>query len=300
MKEYTLVVMAAGMGSRFGGLKQITPIDDDGNFIIDYSAYDAKKSGFTKIVFVIKEENKEAFASTIGKRLEGKIKVEYAFQRKEDIPENKKYLVSQREKPWGTAQAILCASPYVNGPFAVINADDFYGYDAFHQAYQFLSTHDSFHEYACISYPFGVTASLEGAVKRGVLKLNDNKIESIIESSIEIKENKAYATPLDGSEPFTMDINAPVSMNMFAFQHDLFTLLEDYFENYFKQSDEMILKGEALLPECLKNNIENHTITIYSTPSKSKWLGMTYRSDLEKVKKTLDELKENKEYPIHL
>ena len=232
MNDLTLVVMAAGMGSRFGGLKQITPIDEDGNFIIDYSVFDAKRAGFSKVVFVIKEEHLADFENTIGKRLKNQIEVEYAFQKLEEIP--RQVDLSNRVKPWGTVQAVLCAKPYVNGAFAVINADDFYGYDSFVQASDFLRSHQGVGEYACIAYPFNVTKSEVGSVKRGVLDIKENHVTSIIESSIEALDNKrALASPLDGSKPFEMDINAYVSMNMFAFQHDMFDRLEEFFKNFF-------------------------------------------------------------------
>lgn len=295
----TLVVMAAGMGSRFGGLKQITPVDCDGNFIIDYSVYDAKRAGFDKVVFVIKEENLKDFQTTIGKRLEKQIEVAYAFQRIEDIPSQMD--VSSRQKPWGTVQAVLCARPYVDGSFVVINADDFYGENAYVLASEFLDSHQEPYTYACISYPFGVTKSDVGAVKRGVLTLKENKITEIVESSIEaISKQKALSTPLDGSSSFEIDINAPVSMNMFAFQNDMFELLEEYFQEYFQQDEEKILSGEALLPDCIKQNISSGVITIYNVVSNGKWLGMTYASDLEFVKKEFKKFKEEKCYPMHL
>ena len=180
--EKTLVVMAAGMGTRFGGLKQIEPVGPNGEFIIDYSIYDAKRAGFTKVVFVIKEELEEVFKETIGKRLEDKIKVEYAFQRIDDIP--KLYLRDMREKPWGTVQAVLCTQHVVDGDFVVINADDFYGYDTFRKASQFLDESKSEEEYACITYPFHVTASKYGSVKRGVCFVEGDYIVDIKESNV--------------------------------------------------------------------------------------------------------------------
>ena len=299
MKDLTLVVMAAGMGSRFGGLKQITPLDEDGNFIIDYSVYDAKKAGFNKVVFVIKEENLHDFESTIGKRLRNQIEVEYAFQKLEDVPRTLD--LSNRKKPWGTVQAVLCAKKYVNGAFVVINADDFYGYDSFLKAAQFLSAHDQAGKYASIAYPFGVTKSDVGAVKRGVLEIEDGRVHSIIESSIEvIDDEKALASPLDGSEPFEILINAPVSMNMFAFQHDFFEKLEVYFEDFFAQEDDVVLSCEALLPDCIEKNIKSHEISVYVVSTNGQWLGMTYQEDLKAVKEKIHELKEKHEYPTNL
>lgn len=295
----TLVVMAAGMGSRFGGLKQITPVDEDGNFIIDYSVYDAKRAGFDKVVFVIKEENYEDFKNSIGSRLKDKIEVDYAFQKLSDIPSN--IDISSRIKPWGTVQAVLCAKDKVEGSFVVVNADDFYGYDSFYQAAQFLDEHRTDNEQACISYPFSVTKSDVGAVKRGVLKIEGDIISSIIESSIEVIDEKtALATPLDGSKAFKIDINAFVSMNMFAFQNYMFQLLEDYFQQFFLQDKEVVLSSEALLPECIKENIMNKNIVLYNKNSNGKWLGMTYKEDLEFVKREIRNLKNKGEYPSQL
>lgn len=296
--EKTLVVMAAGMGSRFGGLKQITPIDDDGNFIIDYSVYDAKKAGFSKVVFVIKEENLEVFKETIGKRIQDKINVSYAFQKTDDIPTD--FDFSTRIKPWGTVQAILCTRDFVKGSFAVINADDFYGYDAFLKASKFMDEVTTPFTYASIAYPFGVTKSLVGAVKRGVLVLDQDRITSIIESSIAVEGDAVIATPLNHEASFQIDINAPVSMNMFTFQNDVYTLLEEYFKDFFLQDEESILNGEALLPQMLEEYLNQGKITILNRPASSKWLGMTYQSDLEIVKNELYELKEQGEYPNHL
>ena len=296
--DLTLVVMAAGVGSRFGGLKQITPIDEDGNFIIDYSVYDALRVGFKKVVFVIREEFLEDFQNTIGKRLEGKIEVDYAFQRIDDIPVSMD--LKGRTKPWGTVQAILAAKPYVKGSFVVVNADDFYGKNAFVAAAEFLKNVDTPYTYANISYEYGVTKSKEGAVKRGVLSLKDNQINSIIECSVGLENGKIMAHPLVSGDAFEIGESHPVSMNFFAFQYDVFALLEEFWQNYFKQSEEDILAGEALLPECLKENIENGRITILNQPSKSVWLGMTYRSDLEFVENSINTLKNKGDYSAHL
>ena len=296
--DLTLVVMAAGMGSRFGGLKQTTPIDADGNFIMDYSIYDAILAGFTKVVFVIREEHLELFKESIGKRLEGKISVSYALQKLEDIP--RKMDISGREKPWGTGQAILSAKPYVSGSFIVLNADDFYGRNAYFVAAKFLREVKRPYLYANISYAYGVTKSLEGAVKRGVLSLDGDLVKSIVESSVDAKDGRIIATPLSGEESFAIEENHPVSMNFFAFQYDVFALLEEYLDDYFKQEEEIILKEEVLLPECLKLNISRGKITVVNQPSDSMWLGMTYRSDLPFVEEKIASLKKSGVYKNHL
>lgn len=293
--DLTLVVMAAGVGSRFGGLKQATPIDLDGNFIMDYSVYDAIRAGFTNVVFVIQEEHLDLFQRTIGKRLENKIHVSYAFQKIEDIP--KEMELSSRTKPWGTVQAILAAKPYVNGSFVVINADDFYGKNAYFAAADFLLNVEKPFTYANISYEYGITKSLEGSVKRGVLSLEEDKVCSIIECSIGNENGRILATPLLEGKAFEIFDTTPVSMNFFAFQQDIFGLLESYWENYFLQSEEEILAGEVLLPECLKENIKSGKITVYNQPSYSEWIGMTYRSDLPVVEEKMKDLRDRGIYP---
>lgn len=297
--DLTLVVMAAGMSSRFGSLKQITPVDEDCNFIMDYSIHDAICAGFKKIVFVIKEEYLEVFQNTIGKRISDKAEVCYAFQKIEDIPVSLD--ISKRSKPWGTVQAILSSRPYVDGSFVLINADDFYGPKSFLAAAKFLRENQNSYTYANISYAFGTTKSLKGAVKRGVLTLDGDQIKLMIECSIDEEAGKIVATPLNGKKPFEMEENHPVSMNFFAFQKDIYEILEEYWENYFKQDESQILENEVLLPECLNEYIANGQITILNQPSKSIWLGMTYKEDLHVVKTNIQVLKdEEKLYKQHL
>jgi len=298
MEELALVVMAAGMGSRFGGPKQIIPVDDDGNFIIDYSIYDAIKTGFKKVVLIIKEEDRHIFESTIGSRLEGHIDIEYAYQNVNNIPSQ--IDISARLKPWGTVQAVLASKPYVNGSFLVINADDFYGRDAYKIAYDFLKSTKDPYKYASITYQFNRTVWGNEEVKRGVSKLKDGKITEIVESSIKLNDKSAYAKPLDGTAPYEIPSNQPVSMNMFAFQNDIYEVLEKYFEEYFKQSTDDILNGEALLTEALKENIENNKIEVYGITTDSKWMGMTYQEDLVKVREEIQKLKKLNVYPEHL
>ena len=299
MKEKTLVVMAAGMGSRFGGPKQITPVDEDQNFIIDYSVYDAIEAGFTKVVFIIREEFEEIFKTTIIDRIKDKIKVEYTFQKLDDIPVTFSRL-DERTKPWGTVQAVLAAKDYVDGDFIIINADDFYGRNAYIEAAKFLDSNDDPYTYACIGYEYAKSTIGDEEVKRGVLDLNGDIVTTIIESAIRREDGKIIAKPLNGDSEFEIKEDTLVSMNLFAFKNTLFDLLDKYFNEFFKQSEEDILKGEALLPECLKDNIENNTIKIMSINSNSKWLGMTYREDLEMVSNNLKNFRESGEYPINL
>ena len=229
--QKTLVVMAAGMGSRFGGLKQIEPVGPNGEFIIDYSAYDAKRAGYDKIVFVIKKEMEEVFKETIGKRLEGKIKVEYAFQEIKDVPNGMESIAEKREKPWGTVQAVLAAKNSVNGSFVVINADDFYGYDSYVKSAEFLDNNTQENEYAAINFPYDVTASKFGSVKRAVCYPKEGEIKKLIESKVTTMDGYALCEPLSGEEAFQIELDHPVAVNMFAFKNNFFQYLEEYFNN---------------------------------------------------------------------
>lgn len=295
----TLVVMAAGIGSRFGGLKQIEPVGPNSEFIIDYSVYDAKRAGFQKVVFVIKKELEEIFRETIGKRLENQIEVAYAFQEISDIPD-KKYLAEKREKPWGTIQAVLVAKDYVEGDFVVINADDFYGRDSYEKAAEFLDSSTKENEYASINFPYMVTASKFGSVKRAVSYLQGDNIIKLVESKVTTKEGYALAEPLNGDEAFEIELDHPVAVNMFAFKHHFFTYLEAYFKEFFKQDDEVILKSEALLPELIKEKLLTKEIVLKNIVSSSSWLGMTYKEDLKDLSDSIQNLIEKGEYPKKL
>ena len=299
MKEdLTLVVMAAGMGSRFGGLKQIEPVGLKGEFILDYSAYDAKKAGFNKVVFVIKEEMLDIFKETVGKRIADKIEVEYAFQKMDAIPEGFS-VPEDRVKPWGTVQAILAAKDYVDGSFSVINADDYYGPEAYETAYNFFQKSKDENEYACITYPYVETSSKFGSVKRATCYMEGDNIVKMIECSISTVDGKAHCEPLDGSEPYDTDINHPVSMNMYCFKNNFFNYLEDFFKEFFENSKNLS-KDEALLPDCVTKNINNGNIVLKNEITKGKWLGVTYKEDLPFVKESIKKLIEDGVYNENL
>ena len=195
-KDLTLLIMAAGMGSRFGGLKQIEPMGPNGEFLIDYSIYDAINAGFNKVVFIIKEENYAIFKETIGKRVEDKINTEYVFQDMNDLPEG--YTKpEERVKPWGTAHAILCAKDNIHEPFVIINADDFYGKDAYKVASNFLKNVKEGNNYCLVGYKVANTLTENGAVKRGICKLENGNLTELIESNVEKIDGKIIAKPLD-------------------------------------------------------------------------------------------------------
>ena len=280
-KELTLLVLAAGMGSRFGGLKQIEPVGPNNEFIIDYSVYDAIKAGFTKIVFVIKEENYEIFKSTIGKRVEDKIRVEYVFQKMEDVPEGV-VIPEDRVKPLGTAQAVYAARNVIKENFAIINADDFYGRDAYMKASEFLNSCED-NEYGNIAYKVGNTLTLVGAVKRGVLFTENGILKDIKESSIEYVGDKIIASPLDGGESFEIDFDMPVSMNLFCFTPIIFEYISNNIKDFFINNKDL-LTCEYLIPNVAFLSAKENNKPIRIIETDSKYYGMTYKEDLIDLK----------------
>lgn len=298
----TLVILAAGMGSRFGGLKQIEPIDEYGHFIIDYSIYDAIREGFTKVVFIIKRENYDIFRETIGKRIEKKIEVEYVFQEIDNLPEG--YSVPERRiKPWGTAHAILCAKDKVDENFAIINADDFYGRDAYHVISKFMknnNTHDNILRYAMAGYKVKNTLTENGSVKRGVCEEEKGYLTNIIECKVEKVDSEIIATPLEGGNSFKVLEDAPVSMNMFAFTKDIFKYLEEGFPLFLDKHKEDIDTCEYLIPSVVFEEIENKIATVEVLKTNAIWQGITYKEDKEKVVKEIKKLVDNNEYPKDL
>ncbi len=301
MKDLTLVVMAAGMGSRFGGPKQITEIGPSGEFIIDYSIYDAIRAGFNKIVFVIRKEHEQVFKNTIEKRVNGKILIEYAYQEINNLPIDSN-VPKDRTKPLGTAHAILCAKELVNGPFAIINADDFYGYDAYKKVANYLKESDNMHEGVMISYPFIKTSSNFGSVKRGVIELSEDKkyVTGITECSIEIKDTLAHCTNLNTKEEFDMELTHPVSMNLFGFQKNFMDMLEIDFKEFIHNDKEVLKDKEVFLPDTVKKNIANGNLLLRNIVSESIWAGLTYKEDMEDLENKIHTLIENGEYPNNL
>ncbi len=294
-----LLIMAAGMGSRFGGLKQLAPMGPNDEFIIDYSVFDAIKAGFNKIVFIIKEENYELFKETIGKRVEPHIEVEYVFQKLTNVPDFVK-IPEDRVKPWGTAQAIYCAKDAIKEPFVVINADDFYGRDAFMVAKNFIENKED-KSYGLIGYEASKTLTENGSVKRGVLELDENgNLNNIVESSIELENDHIKCEPLDGKDIFNIDLDALVSMNMLIFDPSIFPYLEEKMVDFFKENENNLEKCEYLIPDVIdmaKNEGYAKVKVLHTT---AKWYGVTYKEDSDKVRKALLNLTNNGEYPNNL
>ena len=292
-----LVIMAAGMGSRFGGLKQIEPVHKNGEFIIDYSIYDAVRYGFDKVVFIIKEENYEVFKETIGNRISDKIKVEYVFQKNDNVPFE---VPSGRVKPFGTAHAILCCKDVIKDNFLVINSDDFYGRDAFRVASEYLKSEHKSNEFGMVGYIVSNTLTENGSVKRGVCELKDGYITNLVESSVEKVNDKIIASPLDGRDSFEVNDDTLVSMNMFMFTPKIFELLENDFLEFYKNNVNNLLKCEYLIPEVVCNNIKKDKITFKAFKTTSKWMGVTYKEDKEIVVEGINSLVEGGEYPDKL
>lgn len=291
----TLVIMAAGMGSRFGGLKQIEPVGPSGEIIADYSVYDAKKAGFERVVFIIRKENEDYFKEHIISKFNDKIEVELAFQELSYIPEDV-ILPEGRVKMLGTGHALYCAQDYIDDDFIIINSDDFYGYDSFLQASKFLDSKNE--DYMSVNYPFYVTMSKYGKVKRGVVKEDNGYVKEIIESEISVDGDKIIASSLVNGDIFEIEKDTPVAVNFFAFRKSFLNVLNQEF-NKFIHGD-IDLKSEFLLPDILKCGLAEKKFKVRCATSKSKWIGMTYKEDEEDVKKSINELISLGEYPNNL
>lgn len=290
----TLVVMAAGMGSRFGGLKQIEPVGPNGEIIADYSVYDAKRAGFSKVVFIIRKENEDYFRKNIINKYEG-IEVKLAFQELDNVPRNV-VIPDGRVKMLGTGHALYCAKELIDGDFIVINSDDFYGKNSYEIASKFFDEEDE--NYLSVNYPYEVTASKYGKVKRGVVKEENGIIKSITESEIGEVDGHFIARSLTDNHEFEISGNTPVAVNFFGLRKEFLHILEEEFDKFIH--GEVTLTNEFLLPDILKNGISKGFFKLESKVSESKWIGMTYKEDLESVKEHINNLIERGEYPSKL
>lgn len=301
----SLVIMAAGMGSRYGGLKQIDPIDEYGNIIIDFSIYDALKAGFEKIVFIIKKEDEKAFKEVIGNRMEKIIDVEYAFQEVDNLPSGFD-VPKERSKPWGTGHAILSCKNIVNEPFAVINADDYYGANAFKMAYEYLSNlkeDNTKNNYMMVGYTLENTLTDNGHVARGVCVIDENGyLKEIHErTQIEKKEDGTYYTEDDGLNWTKIPQGSTVSMNMWGFTKSIIDELSNRFEEFLNENlEKNPLKCEYFLPFVVDEMISEKKAEVKVLKSLDKWYGVTYRGDKEVVVQAIKKLKEDGIYPEKL
>lgn len=297
----TLVILAAGMGSRYGGLKQIDPITENGEFIIDFSIYDAVRNGFDKVVFIIKEENYNAFRETVGARVEPYIKVEYAFQDINDIPEG--FSVPEgRVKPWGTSHALLCAEKYVTDNFAVINADDFYGRDAFSKLaahLKALKVNDT--SYCMIGYVLRNTLTENGTVSRGRCITNDKDMLVSIKELTKIKtcgDDAQYIN--DAGEWEDLSGDTVVSMNCWGLTPAIFEGLHEGFEAFLSTEKGKELKSECYLPGSVDELMKAGKCDVRVYATDAAWYGVTYSEDKEGVKNALRALMDKGEYPLKL
>ena len=293
-----LLILAAGMGSRFGGLKQMEPMDEAGNFLLDYSVYDAKRAGFSSVVFVIKHSFEKEFKETIGKRVEKIIETHYAFQELDDLPEGFK-VPEGREKPWGTAHAIYAARNLIHEDFIMINGDDFYGRDAYEVAYKYLASlpKNAKGMYANVAFKVSNTMTENGSVKRGVCFEDEHhNLTKLVESSIERnKEGKIIATPLENDGPFEVSEDQPVSMNLFCFNKDLMDQLGSRFPKWLKENGNE-LKSEFLIPTVVDELVHEGKASLKLLSTESVWFGVTYKEDKPGVVKALKELVQKGEY----
>lgn len=292
----TLFILAAGMGSRYGGLKQIDSFTENGEFIIDFSIYDAIKAGFDRVVFIIKKENYDIFRETVGQRIEGKIKVEYVFQEldkyvdADEIPEG-------RTKPWGTTHALLCGKHVLDDPFAVINADDFYGRDAFMKVAEFLRDAKNDNKFCMVGYRVGNTLTDNGSVARGVCNTVDGKLDTIVERTKIYKTETGARFFDENNQPVDLAPNTVVSMNFWGFTPSVFNGLEKDFDTFKKNTEKDPLKSEALLPNSIGTMIKNGECTVDVLETSAKWFGVTYADDKPNTIARLRELIEAGEYP---
>ncbi len=292
----TLLILAAGMGSRFGGLKQIEPVGPNGEFIIDYSIYDAKQAGFTKVVFLIKEENYEIFKETIGKRVEKQIETEYAFQKNDNLPEEYQELLKARIRPLGTAHAILCAKDKINEPFAIINADDFYGRDAYQKASNYLDTIKE-NEYGLVAYRLGNTLTPNGSAKRGVCEVTDNnELIRLTESKVTLKGEIVEGESLETKEKFKVSKDTIASMNFLLFSTSLFKILEDKILEFLEANKDNLNDCEFLIPIVLNELLEEKAVKVNVLETNATWYGVTYKEDKEMVVNAINKLIEEGQY----
>ena len=305
MKKPVLVVMEAGMGSRYGGLKQIDPIDGDGHIIMDFSIFDAVRAGFEKVVFIIKRENELAFREAIGDRLGKYVKVAYVFQELDNLPEG--YSVPEgRVKPWGTGHAVLSCIDEIDGPFAVINADDYYGVHAFRMAYDFLTENQNEkdgYRYMMVGYRLENTLTENGHVARGVCVTDEegHLVKINERTHIEKRGEGAAYTEDDGATWTALSADSTVSMNMWGFSASILTELKNRFSEFLDRNlSENPLKCEYFLPFVVDELLQEKKATVKVLKSEDKWYGVTYKEDKPMVMDAVQKMKDQGLYPQKL
>ena len=300
MREPTLVILAAGMGSRFGGLKQIMAVDDFGHAIIDFSLYDAYRAGFRKVAFIIKHEIEEDFKAAVGRRMEKYFDVKYVYQQLDLLPEG--YSVPEgRVKPWGTGHAVLCCRGIVDGPFAVINADDFYGRTAYEEMYAFLSTERPGTEHAMIAYHLRNTVTETGYVARGICQVENGLLTDVVERTHIEKHGEVISFTEDGESYTPLPADVPVSMNCWAFSN---SMLDELYKRFPAWLDANLpvnpTKCEYFLPFVTNAMIKDGEGTVAVLPCREQWYGMTYKEDFPTVVNAIKALRDGGVYPEKL
>ena len=292
MKDITLLVMAAGMGSRYGGLKQLESIGPNQETIIDYSIFDAIRAGFTKVVFIIRKDFEMVFKEKISNKFSGKIKVEYAFQDINFLPEGYS-CPENREKPWGTAHAILSAQNLINEPFVVINGDDFYGMNTFKVVADYYNNGSD--DFSMVSFQLGNTLSLNGSVSRGICNIINDKLETVVETHGLNRSNNQII----GDNQIVVGDAAPVSMNVWGFTPRLFKYLNVMFVDFLEKEGTQ-LKSEYLIPTVINNLIQSKKEDVFVLNSDEAWFGVTYQEDRDFVMNEILKLIKNNRYPHKL
>lgn len=298
--EPTLVIMAAGMGSRFGGLKQMTPVDEEGHFIIDFSLYDAYQAGFRRVAFIIKREIEQTFRETIGARMEKWFHVDYVYQELDRLPEG--FAVPEgRRKPWGTAHAVACCRGVVEGPFAVINSDDFYGRGAYEAIYRFLTENKAPHHYAMLGYQLRNTVTEFGSVARGVCHVQDGMLLDITERTKIFKRGQDAAYTEDGETFVPLSGDTQVSMNFWGFTPEILDEIWAAFPAFLAENLPVNPeKCEFYLPTFVGSRLAEGKVRVRVLPCMETWHGVTYKEDLDSVKSAIGQLKREGKYPARL
>ena len=298
--EPTLVIMAAGMGSRFGGLKQMTPVDEEGHFIIDFSLYDAYQAGFRRVAFIIKREIEQTFRETIGARMEKWFHVDYVYQELDRLPEG--FAVPEgRKKPWGTAHAVACCRAVVEGPFAVINSDDFYGRGAYEAIYRFLTENKAPHHYAMLGYQLRNTVTEFGSVARGVCHVQDGMLLDITERTKIFKRGQDAAYTEDGETFVPLSGDTQVSMNFWGFTPEILDEIWNAFPAFLAENLPVNPeKCEFYLPTFVGSRLAEGKVCVRVLTCMETWHGVTYKEDLDSVKSAIGALKREGTYPARL
>lgn len=301
MKKPILVVMAAGMGSRFGGLKQMAHMGPNGEVLLEYSIYDAHKAGFEEVVFIIKECFADKFKQQIGHKMSKFMTVHYAYQRVQDLPHDIKQVSTlNREKPWGTAHAVWCAREFLNGPFAVINADDYYGAHAYDEMFAFLTSRVTKGQCAMIGYPLKKTLSENGAVARGLCEVNSKGHLINIEEQTQIKafNTEIKYLPENATNWVSVSGDTPVSMNLWGFHESFVEALTHYLKDFFNTIQiQTNMTSECYLPSVVHHQMLHHHLLVHVLPTEAQWFGVTYSQDAHHVQQQIISLIDKGVFP---